>query len=434
MLGRMLGCCIAICTSAGIAQGEVYAQVQTSAYADTVTMSLEQAEQQFLENNLALVAQHYQVEAGKALIQQARLWDNPVLNTDQNVYSNNRYFEHGVNASGQPYGQYYIQVEQLIKTAGKRGKEIKMARTSAEISQLQLNDLMRNLKYQLRNDYYTLAQLQGKQALYAQGKDQLAKLLQGMEQQYKAGNIAHKDLLRVQALKIALEQEAAENGKQVNEIQAELQTLLHLEAGSYIKTTGAANTIALLPPMELGELYNTALQNNPAYKLNEMQLQYQQQNLAMQKAVAVPDVTIGPNFDKNSNYTPNYYGLAISLPLPAFNRNQGNIKAARWQVKSAETEVAQAKTELGHQLEKAYNNLKLVASLNTGADRQFYADYDQLYKNIMESYRQRQISLVEFIDYFEAYKDTKQQQLTHDLNLQMAKEELNYITGKDIIH
>ncbi len=433
MLGRMLGCCIAICTSAGITQG-VYAQGQTSTYADTVTMSLEQAEQQFLENNLALLAQHYQVEAGKALIQQAKLWDNPVLNTDQNVYSNNRYFEHGVNANGQPYGQYYIQVQQLIKTAGKRGKEIKMARTGAEISQLQFDDLVRNLKYQLRNDYYTLAQLERKLALYAQGKDQLTKLLQGMEQQYKAGNIAHKDLLRVQALKIALEQEAAENGKQVNDIQAELQTLLHLDASSYIKATESGNTTASLPGMEFGELYTTALQNNPAYKLNEMQLQYQQQNLSMQKAAAVPDVTIGPNFDKNSNYTPNYYGFGLSLPLPVFNRNQGNIKAARWQVKSAETGVEQAKTELEHQLEKAYNNLKLVASLNTGTDRQFYTDYDQLYKNIIESYRQRQISLVEFIDYFEAYKDTKQQQLTHDLNRQMAKEELNYVTGKDIIH
>src|SRR5919202_538803 len=89
---------------------------------DTLRLTLEETEQLFLQKNLQLLAQHYQVSADSALIQQARLWDNPVLNTDQNVYANNRFFEHGKDESGNPTGQYYIQLQQLIQTAGKRHK------------------------------------------------------------------------------------------------------------------------------------------------------------------------------------------------------------------------------------------------------------------------------------------------------------------------
>jgi cobalt-zinc-cadmium efflux system outer membrane protein len=45
--------------------------------------------------------------------------------------------------------------------------------------------------------------------------------------------------------------------------------------------------------------------------------------------MAVPDITIGSTYDQNSSYARNFVGLEISLPLPIFNRNQGNIKNAK---------------------------------------------------------------------------------------------------------
>jgi outer membrane protein, heavy metal efflux system len=271
--------------------------------------------------------------------------------------------------------------------------------------------------------------------MYRQGDAQLTKLLQGMELQYKNGDIAHKDLMRIQALQIALAQDAVDNGRQINEAEADLKTLLHIEGRPYIATVTDAAIINTEPQQNVTALLTTAQQNNPAYKLSLLQLQYQQQNLALQKAIAVPDITLAPSFDQNSNYTPNYWGIGISLPLPVFNRNQGNIKAARWEVKSAEAGAEQAKTVLQQQLEKAYSNLQLLVHAHTSGDNsRFYEDYARLYQNIIESYRQRQISLVEFIDYFGAYKETKQLQLNQQLNMQLAKEELNYITGTDVAH
>lgn len=430
MLRRLLACSIYICYCAGLlAPVHIHAQTNSP---DTLELNIQQAEKIFLEKNLQLLAQQYNVEASKALIQQAKLWENPMLNTDQNVYSNNQFFEHGTDANGQPYGQYFVQLQQLIKTAGKRGKEIKMARTNAEISDWQLKDLLRNLRMQLHADYYTLVQLQHIRELYADGKQQLNKLLEGMQAQYKAGNIAQKDLLRVQALAIGLQQDMADNEKQLNETEAELKTMLQVSGNTYIKVDGNATPFAM-PDKSITELNALAKESNPYYQLQQLQLKYQQQNLSLQKAIAVPDVTVGPNFDKNSNYTPNYFGMGISLPLPLLNRNQGNIKAAKWQVKSSEATTSYAEQELGNNVLKAYNTLATTLQLRSATQSDFYDDYSKLYNNVVNSYRQRQISLIEFIDFFDTYKEMREKQLQLELNLQLAKEELNYQVGNTIL-
>ena len=53
---------------------------------DTLSISLQDAEKIFLQNNLSILAAKYNIDANLALVTQARAWDNPVISTDQNIY------------------------------------------------------------------------------------------------------------------------------------------------------------------------------------------------------------------------------------------------------------------------------------------------------------------------------------------------------------
>ncbi|MBN9483604.1 MAG: hypothetical protein BGO70_14065 [Bacteroidetes bacterium 43-93] len=432
MLKKMLTRGIYLCYCICILQPAI-SRAQTE-QTDTLALDIQQVEKLFMDKNLELVARQYGIEADKALIQQAKLWNNPILNTDQNVYSNNKWFEHGTNpATNSPYGQYYVQLQQLIQTAGKRGKQIKLARTNAEISEWEFKDLMRNLRYELHIDFYTLAQTIAAQDLYNKELEQINKLMAGMTAEYNLGNISKKDLLRVQALQIGLQQDATENGKKLDDTQAELKSMLQLSGNVVIKPLLGNLTLPQLPGMSISDMMDMAKANNSTYHLEQLQVKYKQQSLAYQKALAVPDVTLGPNFDKNSNYTPNYVGLGISLPLPVFDRNQGNIKAARWQLKAEEANMQLADVELSNNVVSAYNKLKNTLQLNANIPSGFYEDYGTLFNKVVQSYRDRQISMVEFIDYFDTYKDAMQKQTQQLLNVQLAKDELNTQIGTDIV-
>ena len=52
---------------------------------------------------------------------------------------------------------------------------------------------------------------------------------------------------------------------------------------------------------------------------------------------------------------------------------------------------------------------------------------------MLKSYEQRQLSLLEFIDFMDAYKDTKLKMVEQHNGLVHAAADLNYAVGNDII-
>ena len=393
---------------------------------DTLPLSLQQSEKIFTDSNLLLLAQHYNVDAQKALVEQAKVWQNPTLNTDIGIAADGKFVRYKKNADGSYNGQYYIQIQQLILTAKKRGKLIDLANTNTRLSELQLQDVLRNLRYQLHQDYYTIQQQLASLGIYNDQALQLNKLLNGMKAQLSAGNIARKDYVRIQALVISLQQDITELKKDMADSQNDLKTLLQLkDANVFIKPSEPLSGEVAMPD-NLESLVNSALKSNPNYLLQQWQTTYQQQNLSYQKALQTPDITLGPNFDRNSNFAPNYVGLGVSLPLPVFNKNKGNIKSAQANIKQQETLTQNAETELRNNISNAYSKLLLSIELNNSSQKAFYQDYATIYNNMLQSYKDRQINLLEFLDFFNDYTDSQKKLLDQQLNLQLAKEELQY--------
>jgi cobalt-zinc-cadmium efflux system outer membrane protein len=414
------------------------ATAQQTAAPDTLRYTLADAEKRFIDSNLQVLAAHYNIDAQKALIQQAKLWNNPVLSTDQVVKTGGQWLPYNKRLDdGTTMGQYAIQLEQLIYTARKRGKQIDMAVTNSKVSELQLQDLLRNLRYQLHSDYYTIAKLLSGKAIYQSQLLQLNKLAEGMKAQLQLGNIAQKDYLRIQALVITLQQDMNDLEKDLADAQSDMRTLLQIKDGSFVKPAESGNLFAGITPSlpdNVEALINTAQQHNPYYQLQQTQTLFQQQNLAYQKALRVPDVTVQTNFDKNSSVAYNYWGVGISVPLPLFNRNQGNIKNAEYGIKQQQAITQDAATELQNNVRNAWHKLSLAIQLNSGTQQQFYTSYQQMQQNMVKSYAQKQVSLPEFIDFFTDFTAVQQRLIQQQINLAMAREELNYAVGTDVVN
>lgn len=399
---------------------------------DTLNISLPQAEKIFLDSNLSILAAHYNVDATSAQVMQARYWDNPVFHTDQVIAANNRFLPYKTLPDGTPGAQYFIGIDQLIKTAGKRGKLIAAAQTNTEISKLQLQDVVRNLRSQLHIDYFTIARSLNSYSFFMQQEEQLSTLLAGMKQQLDAGNISQKDYLQLQSLTVSLKQDMIDVSNSIEDAEADLKTLLHVNGNVFIKPDNE-ELPAMLLPENAEVLIEQAKQNNPSYKIEQQQTVYQQQMLTYQKALRAPDVTVTPNFDRLSNYAPNYFGVGVSLPLPVFNNNKGNIQSANAAVKQQQTVESNAATELENGVMNAYNKLKLALTLNTPEQQDFFTRYKTLYQNMFNSYKERKVSFLEFINFFNDYKDLQEKLLQQQLNIVLAADALNYETGIDII-
>jgi cobalt-zinc-cadmium efflux system outer membrane protein len=405
--------------------------LKAQAQADTLSLNFQDAEKHFLDNNLSLLAQKYNIDASKALISQAKLWDNPVLSTDQNIYDggSKKFFYHNTSL-GQ--GQVFVQLSQVFTTAGKRGKQVQVAKDNAQVQEAAFNDLMRNLRYNLQLDFSQLGSLVEQDKVYQAEISSASNLVNGIQQAFDAGNVAMKDLIRLKALLFGLQNDRIENSKQINDLQTELKTLLGTSETTYITPVISSQSSQSIK-LDIPALIEQAKTNRGDYLSNKYQFNSATHDLAYQKALAAPDITVGLSYDKNSSYAPNYYGLQIGLPLPFFNRNQGNIKSATYTLKSQESTMKASEAQLKNEVVSAVRQYELTQEMFSTQQTAFNEQYDKLFNSMLKSFKERQIGLIEFVDFFDTYKDTKLKILQQQYDLQKAIADLNFATGTTII-
>jgi outer membrane protein, heavy metal efflux system len=395
---------------------------------DTILLTLPAAEKIFLQKNLELIARKCDVDINKAYVQQAKYWDNPVLNTDQNIYDG-KFFRHDNN-----YGQIFIQIEQLIKTAGKRNKLIQLSQDGVLSAGQQFNDVMRNLRFLLRTDFFTLYELLETNKIYFTEATSLQNLAKGMDAQLQSGNISLKENVRIKSLLYSLQTDQADLQIKLADVQKDLHILLQLPADTTLLPSISNNAGIHPDSLTLQQLLDSARNNRPDLQLAKTNVFLQQHNLSYQKALAVPDLTFGVEYDQRSSYINNYYGLAISLPIPVLNNNKGNIKAAGYSIKQAETQALQVQTQAEQDVVSAYNKLLVATNLQRQQPEGLTENYDRLLSSMVKSYEQRQVGLLEFIDFFDAYKDSKMKQLQLQTSVNSAAAELDYSTGTNMIN
>lgn len=394
---------------------------------DTLQLSLKQADEIILKKNLVLIAAQYNVNAAEAFIHQAKLWDNPVLNTDQNIYDG-KFFRHdNVN------GTFYVQVMQTLRSGGKRGYSIALAKDNQQIAQQQFYDVMRSMHYTVHSDMIELTLLTTSESLYKNQLDILNRLAGAMDAQLKAGNISQKENLRVKATLFSLQQDLNVTRISMLPLQSELRLLLQLNDNVVVAPVFRVNNNLYSTEPKLDSLLSAALTARPEVQIANLSLAYQQHNYKFQKALAVPDVSAGVEFDQRSSYAPNLYGLAISVPLPVFNRNQGNIKSAQYTIQQQEALTTQVQSKVHNEVITAYNNYIICKNAASPAYRSFVADYQNIFNKMIQSYSERQISFLELSDYLQAYKDTRLKISEQEYKLLQAAETVNYTTNITII-
>ncbi|MFT4016091.1 MAG: TolC family protein [Agriterribacter sp.] len=394
---------------------------------DTLNINLQQADSIYLINNFYLVAASMNIEASKAGIIQARLYPNPVLTAEINAYDpeNNKVLHVGRS------GQKLLQVEQLILLCGKKKSEIEMAKTNAKIAELEFEQLARQLKFRLHKDLFTIGQ---KQLLLERYNSQLAllnTLLTAYQLQADKGNVPLKDVVRLKGAYMKLNNDRAELLKDFFEAQSSLQTLLQTSSiVSFIFTEEAIEKYIKLNSLQ--EIKEAALQHQPDLLIVQHNKLLAEQNFRYQKRLGIPDINLFSSYDQRSGAFNNQVNAGVSVPLPLWNKNQGNIRSSQFKIKEAEYNVMALQNEIAADVQNAF----LVYTETIAEYRKAYTlyneDFEITVRGMTDNFQKGNVSIIEFIDFFEAYNDVLTELSRIKTQLVISGEQLNLLTGKDI--
>ncbi len=401
---------------------------QSLTHAQTA-MSLQECESEFLKNNLFLLAEQYNIDAAEALIVQARIWENPLLTAELNAYNPdaNRYFDIGKN------GQKVFGIEQIIYLGGKKRNEKRLYQTEKSIALLEFDDLLRNLKYQLRFNFFEIYYSQQKIDATDKQIEHIQELLSSYTIQVKNGNIPLRDLVRLQSLFVNFKNERIEFLNSSIEAQKELKLLTSQRetiTPVFNDITFEKYTKSIVDTVD--GLQKQALSSRPDYLSKQKEIEAQQFNLKWQKSLSIPDLTIGANYDQQSGAFNNEANLTLAIPLPLWNSNKGNIQHAKVMVEQSKAISNHSTWQISTEVTAAYEKWNMARENYIELYPAIGQDFQIVYDGILNNFRKRNISLMEFTDFMESYNQANIQLNELKKNVVQSAEELNTTINKDL--
>ena len=400
---------------------------QNSAAADTLRLSLEQTDSLFLQHNFELLARRYQVRADSALIRQAKLWDNPSFTAELGMNSLNK-----LRPSMGSTGETAYTIDQIIQLVGKRSKSVALATLNMNYSEASFQDLMRTLKWQLHH-YFTqyYFKCQTVQVLKEQ-QSILGTIVTAYQQADASGSVAHADYMRLRQLQISLKNDFLSAISELSDLQQSLQQLMGV-SNPILPVYNAAAVSNLPRQLSLSDLIHRAIKDRPDMQMSLLDNQSSLANYQLQKAMAVPDLHVGATYDKNSGVVHNYVGLTLGIDLPIWNRNQGNIRSARLLVDQAGLKKDQTENIVTTEVTGAYQKYQdYKEAFQPGELSGFQQKFNSLISQVAANFTKGNITLLQFIDFFNSYTDNFNDQNGYYSALLAAYNDLEYAVGTSL--
>lgn len=218
-----------------------------------------------------------------------------------------------------------VQISQPIELGGKRGARVDVAERGQELAALELEQARNGLRADTILAFQGALRGQARVAL-AQESLQLAERgLSVAEARIRAGKAAAVEALRAEVQRADMRLELGRARAEQLSAYQQLAEVLGQAQPSFDSVRGELGVLPM--PPAISSLYGR-LGETAELRLAEMRISQQDASLALEKANRIPDLSIslGSQYSAEDRERINLVGL--SMPLPLFDRNQGNVLAA----------------------------------------------------------------------------------------------------------
>jgi cobalt-zinc-cadmium efflux system outer membrane protein len=303
----------------------------------------------FVRTNPTLRAQEQSIVSNRAAEVTAGLRPNPTLQNDTTSAT--------------------LGVYQEFEIGGKRTARLRSARLSSAISQTDAADTRRTLTLSLRQAFIAALQAKSDMQFAQENLTNYQRTVDINRQMLQQGEIARADFLRIELQMLQFQTDLDDATLALKTAKATLRGLLG--TSNIPDDFNVEGELKAQPfDMELSELKRLAIQNRPDLKSAETGKEKAAADVRLAQANRWPDPTIGVSFLHTGNELPgpnwfepfypkgatsNAMGLGIaSIPVPVFNRNQGEIARAKSEQLRAGLLATAAENQVIGEVESAY--------------------------------------------------------------------------------
>ncbi len=399
-----------------------FALMLGAANAQTHSLSLDQAIDLALANSPALKSARTRIDQSRAEEVTAGTRPNPVLQADAQflpVFSPNKFTSDNVNQDQ----QYDLGLQYTFERGGKRQKRLTAARDATEVTRLEVRDAERSLTFSVAQQFVGALLAKANLDFATQNLESFRKTVAISETRKQAGDISQGDLLRIKVQLLQFETDVSAAGVALQEARIALRQLIGFD--SVADDYQIVGELAYQPfNQSLEQAQATALQTRPDLAAARQNIAAARSQIALARANAKPDFTTGINYSHTAGLSSSSF--FFSVPLPIFNRNQGEIGRTRYAGTQAEFDAKVAENAVVADVQTAYQQAKAdqtIVELYLAG----YLEQARQSRDITDfAFRQGAASLIDLLDAERSYRSTqlayRQALANHMLSVQQLKQ------------
>jgi cobalt-zinc-cadmium efflux system outer membrane protein len=399
-----------------------------SLLAQAETLDLEGALREAAAHNLDLLAQRYNVSVADARLLTAGLRPNPVLT----VSAANLQWP-GIAPQLNPR-EVSLHADFIVERGQKRARRVALAQSAKSVAELELLNALRTLTFDVESAFVDVLLARATLAVARQNFEALNGIAELNAIRVRVGDLAGVEWIRSRVA--ALE---SRNGLQQAQLRLEsaknrLQLLLGRAApASDFDVTGEFR--ADEAPYDRGEIVRQALEARPDLLALRREQARTQAELRLQLAQRKVDYVLGAEFGRQQQPgvgQASVTALSLSVPLPVFNRNQGEIRRAEVEVRQNEARLRALEAAIRNEAENAFRAYSTSRTLLETFQREMIEQAAEVRRITEYSYRRGEASLLEFLDAQRAFNDVMQGYNNARADYARSLYLIDSVTGKSV--
>ncbi len=392
-------------------------------------LTLDQVITQALENNAALLAERANIGIAEARVLTAGLRPNPVAAVSGDHMDVLGTGFDDINAGGPT--EIVVGFEYTHERGGKRQRRVEAARAARSVTELQFRNAARELVLELQNAFIDALLARDSLELARENLGFFRQIVEINETRVRTGDLAQVELIRSRLAALQYETSVRQAEVRLRAALTRLQTRMGRAPSPGFSITGDLERRDLTPLLD--DLRRQALENRPDLLALRREAQRASSEVRLELANAKPDLTFGTEYRRQQvNARSNSLTVTLGVPLPVFNRNQGEIERARLEVRQAELRIRALEAEIAGEVETAYQQFLaargLLETIRSGMLRQAHD-----VREITDfSYRRGQSSLLELLDAQRAFNETMQGYIEARAEYARSIYAMEFASGKEV--
>jgi cobalt-zinc-cadmium efflux system outer membrane protein len=387
-------------------------------------LSLKRALVTAKENNLLLKSERLNITQAQADLITAQLKINPLLNNQSlqlmsstHMLANSGWYQ---NVNRQVWWQFTKQ----FQVAGQRENKIDLAKRNTDIVEKNLVEYERNLFLDVANKWLDIWSIRTQSKIVQEAKSNIDSLVLINKLRLKNQVITETDLMRAELLANAYSIQQQTFQKEEQSKRLELRNLLGVDKEVQVDLS---DTFFGISNENLDSLIQYALANRGDYLSIQSTIAAAESNIKLQKSLAIPKPELG--FIWNPQNSIPYFGVFATMPLPIFNKNQGDIQKSIILKEQADAQAIGVQKQISTEIMVAVQRLRSQKE-NLTHFEDVLKKSQQILSNVKYAYLKGGTTIIDFLEAERSWLDNQRQY--NDI-LQAYKQnyiQLLFTTGK----